>query len=229
MSKAFSFNNFDKFQTVEQMNPTSRMTQYAFNGRIFLPPNTEQFASETGAYGGSDNDVSQFYGRGMIPMAPNETTKPYDLYSGSSQQQDTNVSIISNIIVPNAVARTFFSNDNVERIQNKIIDDVFKASSKQVSKQSYQELQIIMKSIYLQYSRNLDTDIEGQVVKLNKYVIDECVHIIVPNMMQYNNYIKDITSPIAVMPLPQNVSNKGSKQYDLSSTIPSPIYSNSNY
>ena len=33
-------------------------------------------------------------------------------------------------------------------------------SQKQISKQSYQELQIIMKSIYLQYSRNLSDNIK---------------------------------------------------------------------
>ena len=40
-----------------------------------------------------------------------------------------------------------------------------------------------MKSIYLQYSRNLSYDIKEQVIILNKYVVDECVSIIIPNVI----------------------------------------------
>ena len=221
MSRSSKFNNYDNFQSVDNMNSTVRAQQYAFNGRIFLPPNNENFDSNSNPLGGSDNSVGDFYGRGMIPMRANEATKPYDLFSGSSQHQDTNVSIISNIIVPNALSRTFFSNDNVERLQNQIVNEVYRLSQKSISKQSYQELQIIMKSMYLQYSQNVKDDIEGQVLTLNKYVVDECVRIIVSNVIQYNKYITDITSPIPVMNLPQSVSNKGYKFGDFSSLIPS--------
>jgi hypothetical protein len=160
---------------------------------------------------------------GRIFLAPDEHVKPYELFKDSTQQQNTDTSIISNIVVPNAVSRTYFSNDNVERLHRQIIQEVFRVSKKQIGKQSYQELQIIMKSMYLQYSRNLPSDIEEQVGTLNKYVIDECVRIIVPNVLQYNKYLDDITSPIPVMPLAQNVSNKGTKWGDFSSLIPSTI------
>ena len=167
---------------------------------------------------------AQQYGfNGRIFLAPDEHVKPYELYQNSTQQQDTNVNIISNIVVPNALSRTFFSNDNVERLQRQIIQEVYRVSNKQIGKQSYQELQIIMKSMYLQYGRNLPTDIEEQVLVLNKYVIDECVRIIVPNVLQYNKYLEDITSPIPIMPRSQNVSNKGTKWGDFSSLIPSTI------
>jgi hypothetical protein len=158
---------------------------------------------------------------GLIQMEQGEATKPYDLFKGSSNAQNTNVNIISNIVVPNSLSRTFFSNDNAERIQLQIINTVAQQFQKQISKQSYQELQIIMKSMYLQYGRNLPDDIEGQVLILNKYVVDECVRIIGPNVLQYDQYIKDITSPIPVMPRSQNVSNKGYKFGDFSSLIPS--------
>ena len=66
----------------------------------------------------------------------------------------------------------------------------------------------------------IPTNIEEQVITLNKYVVDECVKIIIPNVLQYNKYIDDISSPIPIMPRSQNVSNKGSKWGDLSSLIP---------
>jgi hypothetical protein len=167
---------------------------------------------------------AQQYGfNGRIFISPDEQVKPYELFQDSTQQQDTNVSLISNIIVPNALARTYFSNDNVERLQRQIVQEVYRVSKKQIGKQSYQELQIIMKSMYLQYGRNIPTGIEEQVQVLNKYVIDECVRIIVPNVLQYNKYLEDISSPIPIMPRSQNVSNKGSKWGDFSSLIPSTV------
>lgn len=164
---------------------------------------------------------------GRIFIAPDEAVRPYELFKTSTQPQHTDTSIISNIVVPNALSRTYFSNDNIERLQLMIIDAVYKTCQKNISRQSYQELQIIMKSMYLQYGRNLPYDIEGQVATLNKYVVDECVRIIVPNVLQYNKYMNDITSPVPVMPLSQNVSNKGYKWGDFSSLIPSTV-SNSN-
>jgi hypothetical protein len=171
---------------------------------------------------------AQQYGfNGRIFMAPDEKFKPYDLFYNSNQKQDTNTSLISNIIVPNALSRTFLSNDNMERLQLEIIDGVYKSCNKKIGKQSYQELQIIMKSIYLQYGKNISYDIEGQVLTLNKYVVDECIRIIVPNVLQYNKYLDDITSPIPVMPRSQNVSSKGTKWGDFSSLIPSTINTSS--
>ena len=123
MARNSRFNNFDKFQPVEQMNPTVRAQQYAFNGRIFIPPLTDKFVVDDHS---GDNSVlkSEYQYRnqgGLIQMEQNEITRPYDLYSDSNKQQDTDVKLISNIVVPNALSRTYFSNDNVERIQMQIV------------------------------------------------------------------------------------------------------------
>ncbi len=165
---------------------------------------------------------AQQYGfNGRIFLDPNTKIKPCELFQDSSKIQDTNVNIISNIIVPNSLSRQYFSNDNVEVLQQNIIREVFRVSNKQIGKQSYQDLQIIMKSMYLQNGRNLQHNIEEQIIVLNKYVIDECVRIIVPNVLQYNKYVSEINSPIPNMPRAQNMSNKGDKYGDFSSLIPS--------
>lgn len=234
MSRSYKFSNFDNFQPVENMDPITRQTQYAYNGRMFIPPSTETFSFTKESNDIKDMDklneninennlTSKYQSRydrnGLIPpLEQNERIKPYELYKNSNSQQNTGVDIISNIVVPNALSRTFFSNDNVERIQLQIINNVYKNTQKQISKQSYQELQIIMKSMYLQYSRNLPNNIEEQVFTLNKYVIDECVTIVTNNLLQYNKYITEITGPIPVSPRSINVSNKGDK------SLPGPQY-----
>lgn len=228
MSRGLRYANVGSFQPVERMNPVVRAQQYNFNGRIFLDPNPVPENFQTG---GSYKDANlsqmeQEYGKGLIyGYQQGETTKPFDLFKGSNQNQQTDVSLISNIVVPNELSRTFFSNENIERIQYQIIQKVSELTNNRikVGKQSYQELQVIMKSIYLQYGRNLPYDIEGQVVQLNKYVVDEAANIVKGNAEQYNKYIQDITSPIPVMPRSQNVSNKGYKFGDLSSLIPTTV------
>ena len=202
MSRGNNYANFDNFQPVENMNPKLRQQQYAYNGRMFIPPTTEKFSL--------DSNLKE----GLIDLDALEGVNPYELYKNSNSHQDTCPNIISNIVVPNSLSRAFFSNDNVEIIQNKIINDVFTQSNKYISKQSYQELQIIMKSIYLQYSKNLPKHVEEQVLGLNKYVIDECVSIIIPNVLQYNKYITEITGPLPVPPRSINVSNKGEKSLE---------------
>ena len=227
--KKFASANFDTFQKVEDMNPDVRSQQYGFNGRIFLDPFANPFNSPDNTLEQQQTILGQQIARqnGLImDYTRGYSGKPFDLFQNSTKPQDTNTSIISNIVVPNALSRTFFSNDNMERIQREIIQQVYKVSQKQIGRQSYQELQVIMKSMYLQYGRNLPYDIEEQVLTLNKYVIDECIRIIVPNILQYNKYLEDISSPIPVMPLPQNVSNKGYKWGDLSSLIPSSVNTN---
>ena len=232
MSRGYKFANFDTFQSVDNMNKTVRAQQYAYNGRMFIPPSNEPFSFQQYNYNKESNELKaedklnqdinenslsrtyqkRFDTQGLIPpVESDESIRPYELYKNSNSKQNTSVDIISNIVVPNAVSRTFFSNDNVERIQSQIINNVYNQSKKKIIRQSYQELQIIMKSIYLQYSRNLPNNIEEQVLTLNKHVVDECVSIIIPNVIQYNKYITEITSPIPVPPRSINVSNKGDK------------------
>jgi len=221
MSRSYKFANFDNFQPVENMNQSIRNQQFAYNGRMFIPPSTDRFSmDDTIDNGLNAQNQYRYTHQGLIPpITDNESVKPYELYKNSNSQQNTSVDIISNIVVPNALSRTFFSNDNMERIQLQIVNEVYKKSQKQISKQSYQELQIIMKSIYLQYSRNLPNNIEEQVLTLNKYVVDYSVPTIISNVLEYNKYLQDITSPIPVMPRSVNASSKGDRSLPGTATL----------
>jgi len=207
MSKGYKFANFDNFQSLETMDPVIRQQHYAYNGRMFIPPSNEKFTLNNSGVNNNNNTYKNL----IQPLNNNESVKSYELFKNSNSKQNTNIDIISNIVVPNTLSLAFFTNDNMECIQTQIINNVYNQSQQQISKQSYQELQIIMKSIYLQYSRNLSYDIKEQIKLLNKYVIDECVNIIIPNILQYNKYITEITRPLSVPPRSINVSNKGEK------------------
>lgn len=107
----------------------------------------------------------------------------------------------------------FFSKKNMENIQNLIRYNVYVKSEKKfiIDKQSDIELEIIMRSIYLQHSPNLPNKIKEQIEYLNKLVSDWCSEQIIPEINQYVGYIKEIEYMPLPIDLPINLSSKGSR------------------
>jgi len=107
----------------------------------------------------------------------------------------------------------FFSKQNMENIQNMIRYNVYLKSDKKflIDKQSDIELEIIMRSIYLQHSPNLPDKTKEQLEYLNKLVSDWCVGQIIPEINQYIGYIKEIEYMPLPIDLPLNLSSKGSR------------------
>lgn len=155
----------------------------------------------------------------LVDIGPQESTniKAFDMFYGESNKQHLDDSIITNKVGSTKLSRTFFSEPNQNRIQQLVMDRISQVSGGQykISRQSDTQLQVIMRSIYLQFGKNLDYNIEQQVNTLNTYVVNECVRIIVPNIQQYQGYIRDITNPVPNMPLPQYVGNKGKNTFEL--------------
>ena len=107
----------------------------------------------------------------------------------------------------------FFSKKNMENIQNMIRYNVFLKSDKKfiIDKQSDIELEIVMRSIYLQHSPNLPNKTKEQIEYLNKLVYDWCVEQIIPEVNQYIGYIKEIEYMPLPIDLPLNLSSKGTR------------------
>jgi hypothetical protein len=107
----------------------------------------------------------------------------------------------------------FFSKKNMENIQNMIRYNVYVKSDKKyiIDKQSDIELEIIMRSIYLQHSPNLPNKTKEQIEYLNNLVSDWCVLQIIPEVVQYYGYIQEIEYMPIPLDLPLNLSSKGSR------------------
>ena len=107
----------------------------------------------------------------------------------------------------------FFSRKNMDNIQDLIRYTVYTKSDKKykIGKQSEVELEVIMRSIYLQHSPNLPNKIKEQISYLNKLVSDWCVEQIIPEVQQYIGYIKEIEYMPMPIDLPLNLSSKGSR------------------
>jgi len=107
----------------------------------------------------------------------------------------------------------FFSKKNMDIIQDMIRFNVYEKSEKKfiIDRQSDIELEIIMRSIYLQHSVNLPNQIKEQLQYLNGLVRDWCTQQIIPEVQQYNGYIKEIEYMPLPIDLPLNLSSKGSR------------------
>ena len=76
-------------------------------------------------------------------------------------------------------------------------------------------MQIVMRSIYFQFGKNNNLPLQTQLDELNNLVIDECIRIIIPNIQQYQGYIRDVTNPIPTLPNMQSTTIKGSNTFSL--------------
>lgn len=130
-------------------------------------------------------------------------------------------SAIKGIHSKNLLNQVFFSESNLKKIQNLIRFNVYKLSNKEflIDEQDYTQLQIVMRSIYFQYGRNLNNNISEQILQLNNIVADELVPKIISNIKQYAQYLKDIAEPYKLIDRPQNVSNAGLKSLRIDTAL----------
>jgi hypothetical protein len=101
---------------------------------------------------------------------------------------------------PNEVSKIFFSETNIDALQQGIRYRVFVETNGKftIGRQSDQELKIIMRSIYLQYSKNAAHNCVEQVRDLNIKVLEWAVPEVLSNVKQFDVYRKDAST----MPIP---------------------------
>lgn len=106
---------------------------------------------------------------------------------------------------------TFFSSDNINIIQNDIRAGVYNGSNKRflIGKQDEDTLKMIMRSIFLQYSKNGQTHIKQQVTDLNKMVSDYAIPQVMGEAVGYVKYKNDAS--VMYTPIERPVSTQSFK------------------
>jgi len=96
----------------------------------------------------------------------------------------------------NLLSDTFFSKENINELQQGIITGVYNISNKrfEINKQDEDTLKIIMRSIFLQNSKNNANDIKNQINILNKHVLDYCIPQIYGEAQGYIKYKNDVST-----------------------------------
>lgn len=107
----------------------------------------------------------------------------------------------------------FFSKTNITHIQNLLKYHVWLQSGKThvIGHQDPNQLIIIMKSTYLQYGQNNETDIRKQIKRLNAFVLEYAIPNILLNIEQNKAYKKSVSNLPKPMELPKYISSAGTR------------------
>ncbi len=135
------------------------------------------------------------------------------LYKEENKQHDYD-RILSGTLTMTPLTHLYFSSANVKAVQNAIRYHVWAKSSGKliIAEQDTTDLIIVMRSIYLQYGRNLPTDLAAQISDLNRRVVESVLPNIISNALQYEQYLVDkFTIPVP-MNRPTCMNSAGTKQ-----------------
>jgi len=179
---------------------------------------TQNFATLDTNYSGLLTNSSQLNGRiDIITSSPKLNIESYKTAPVDNTYYSKEA--IQGQFTSNQLTELFFSATNINALQEGIRYKVYTQSNNKyiIGRQSDQELKIIMRSIYLQYGKNLDTDCIGQTRELNKRVLDAAVPEILSNLYQYETYKRDASTLPMPLEIPSLLSTKGTKTLEIKS------------
>lgn len=119
---------------------------------------------------------------------------------------------------PNLLSQVFFSAENVQILQNALRAGVHRLSqgSFVIPPQNQDALKIIMRSVFLQNSRNAPDHIREQVEEMNGIVLDYAIPNVYNEAVAYVKYLRDQST--LVVPMEREV--RPDREYKQLSTNP---------
>ena len=146
---------------------------------------------------------------GRVDLSPNENGTPFFVQEKVQKNEKTNYSNATQGLIENSLLSiTFFSASNIENIQNLLRSQVYKLTNNEykIDVQDNDQLKIIMRSIFLQYSSHHFDNVDEQVEELNKKVLKYAVPQVHNELISYIKYKKDISSPPELIKLPESLA-----------------------
>ena len=152
-----------------------------------------------------------------VKIAP---TKDYKNIKDPILFHNTSEGALKGIIEESGISKHFFSEMNIKVLQKTIRYNVHQKINKVISEQSKTELNVIMRSIFLQYGNSLvsSNDIVEHIKTLNDKVVDFSVGQIVNQLQQYGGYLNKLST----LPTPIEhpvYDNKRNFTYDVSNLL----------
>ena len=118
----------------------------------------------------------------------------------------------------NSLSDAFFSQQNIQIIQNGIRAGIYEKSNGQyvIGPQDCDSLKIVMRSVFLQHSANQLNNITQHITELNKIVLDYCIQQVYSEAQGYMKYIDDVST--LVVPIAHPVmASQNDRQLELKS------------
>jgi hypothetical protein len=152
----------------------------------------------------------------MDDLASEQTSRPgYSLSENCRRGDSHSYDLLGTHDPGNAVSNTFFSNKNIQIVQNGIRANVHRVTSEVISEQDQTQILLVMRFIYFKYSKHLPYDISGQIKELNTYTIEYIFPLIVSELKQYTKYIQDSYSSLRPQEHPEQTTSYGQRQYSM--------------
>jgi hypothetical protein len=146
--------------------------------------------------------------------------KPFSLYGGEPlPSNDTREELIGHMHTETALNVTFFSQANIDLLQQKIQSQVSSMSGGKflIDKQSDDDLKLIMRSYYLMFGRNNPMSVASDLEDLNARVVGYAAAKIYSEVDFYMFYRKDIEDFAPPIANPMNVHVYGTRYGELKS------------
>ena len=158
---------------------------------------------------------------GRVDILDNTPVKPFYLTNDNNNLKYYKKNSLKGIQTKSILSDVYFSKDNINQIQNMLRYNVYVRSNKEyiIDRQSDTQLLIIMRSIYLQNSKNLDYNITQQIEELNKLVLDYCVPNVLIQVKQYMQYKESVSKIPKPLPVAISTNNKTNRVYDVSEKL----------
>lgn len=151
-------------------------------------------------------DMERYNGRVNVMDVPDgygfQMSERISIKNKTSEYRDP----MTGILEDNMLSKVYFSEGNVQILQNGLRAGVYEMSDRQIvlPPQNIDNLKIIMRSIYLQYAGHTNESITKQVQVLNRMVLDYVVPTLYNEALGYMKYREDqstLVKPLA-RPLP---------------------------
>jgi len=110
---------------------------------------------------------------------------------------------------PSQLSNTYFSSENIQIVHNDIKKKVYELSEHKyvIDDQNIDTLKVIMRGIYLQYSKFHFTNIKEQIESLNQQVVDYSASNIFGEIQGYIKYKHDASNMHVPNELPVYLHN----------------------
>jgi hypothetical protein len=152
-------------------------------------------------------DMQQYNGRVNLIQQP-ATDLQFQMYEKNAVKNKATEyrEALAGTWEDNVVAQVFFSEKNIQIIQNWLREGVYKMSNEKyvISTQNVDTLKIIMRSIYMQYAEHYPNNIKGQVERLNQLVLDYAVPSVYNEAVGYEKYCRDQSTIVVPLELPRH-------------------------
>ncbi len=152
---------------------------------------------------------SSIVSNGRVDIKYPQTTDLFALYDKIPAHQCTTFrNPTEGLWDETSLSNAFFSQQNIQIVQNGIRAGVYKRSNGQyvIGPQNCDSLKIVMRSVFLQYSANQPTNITEQIQALNQMVLNYCIEQVYSEAQGYMQYLVDAST--LVVPIAHPILSK---------------------